>query len=143
MYYSRRCLIELENIDIPLTYVLFFEFLNSAVGYHRLYLMQRVEIRCRVPCALLVGPLHLRPRQHIAMIAQPPLCHHADMLRHLLVGNPSLLIDLHCFSHRPLNRCDYLCLQLPVHTYAKRVIVRLRAIVPSMGSPMMALNCQP
>lgn len=44
MYYSHRCLIELENIVIPLTYVLFSEFLDSAVGYHCLYLMQRVEI---------------------------------------------------------------------------------------------------
>ena len=50
--------IELENIDIPLTYVLFFEFLYSSVSYHCLYLMQRVEIRCRVSCALLVGPLN-------------------------------------------------------------------------------------
>ena len=44
MYHSHCCLIEFENIDIPLTYVLFFEFLDSAVGYHRLYLMQRVDI---------------------------------------------------------------------------------------------------
>ena len=61
MYHSRRCLTELENIDIPLTYILFFEFLYSAVGYHCLYLMQRVEIRCRV-CALAILPLHLCPR---------------------------------------------------------------------------------
>lgn len=115
MYHSRRCLTELENIDIPLTYVLFSEFLYSSVSYHRLYLMQRVEIRCRMPCALLVGPLDLCPRQHVAMIAQPSLSHHADVLRHLLVGNPSLLIDLHRFSHRPLHRRNYLCLQLPVH----------------------------
>ena len=121
---------------------MFCEFLDSAVGHHRLYLVQRVEIRCRV-FALAILPLHLCPRQHVAMISQPPLRHHADVLRHLLVGDPSLLIDLHRFRHRPLHRRHNLCLQLPVHTYAKRVIVRLRAIVPSMGSPMMALNCQP
>ena len=142
MYYSHRCLIELENIVIPLTYVLFSEFLDSAIGYHRLYLVQRVEVRCCV-CSLAILPLHLCPRQHVAMISQPSLCHHADVLRHLLVGDPSLLIDLHRLRDRTFHRRNYLCLQLPVHTYAKRVIVRLRAIVPSMGSPMMALNCQP
>ena len=142
MYHSRRCLTELENIDIPLTYVLFSEFLDSAIGYHCLYLVQRVEIRCGVSFSLLVGPLNRCPRQHVSMIAEPSLCHHADVLRHLLVGDPSLLIDLHRFSHRPLHGCHYLRLQLPVH-YASLVIVRLRAIVPSMGSPMMALNCQP
>lgn len=68
MYHSRRCLTELENIDIPLTYVLFSEFLYSSVSYHRLYLVQWVEIRCRV-CSLAILPLHLRPRQHVAMIA--------------------------------------------------------------------------
>ena len=115
MYYSHRCLIELENIDIPLTYILFSEFLDSAVGYHRLYLVQRVEVRCRVSCALLVGPLNRCPRQHVAMIAQPSLGHHADVLRHLLVCDPSLLIDLHRFRDRPLHRRNYLCLQLPVH----------------------------
>ena len=115
MYYSHRCLIELENIVIPLTYVLFSEFLDSPVGYHRLYLVQRVEVRCRVPCALLVSPLDGCPREHVAMIAEPSLRHHADVLRHLLVGDPSLLIDLHRFSHRPLHGCHNLCLQLPVH----------------------------
>ena len=142
MYHSRRCLLNLQYC-LPLTYVLFFEFLDSAVGHHRLYLMQRVEVRCRVPCALLVGPLDGCPRQHVAVIAQPSLSHHADVLRHLAVSQPAFLIALHRFSHRPLHCRHYLCLQLPVHTYAKRVIVRLRAIVPSMGSPMMALNCQP
>ena len=115
MYYSHRCLIELENIVIPLTYVLFSEFLDSAIGYHCLYLVQRVEVRCCVPCALLVGPLDGCPREHVSMIAQPSLCHHADIFRHLLVGDPSLLIYLHRFCHRPFHGCHYLCLQLPVH----------------------------
>ena len=115
MYHSRRCLTELENIDIPLTYVLFSEFLYSSVSYHRLYLMQRVEVRCGVSCTMLVGPLDGCPRQHVAMISQPPLRHHADVLRHLLVGDPSFRIDLHRFCHRPLHGCHYLCLQLPVH----------------------------
>ena len=114
MYYSHRCLIELENIVIPLTYIFFSEFLDSPVGYHRLYLVQRVEVRCCV-CSLAILPLHLCPRQHVSMISQPSLCHHADVLRHLLVGDPSLLIDLHRFCHRPLHGCHYLCLQLPVH----------------------------
>jgi len=115
MHYSHCCLIEFENIDIPLTYVLFSEFLYSSVSYHRLYLMQRVEVRCRVSCALLVGPLNRSSRQHVAMIAQPSLSHHADVLRHLLVGDPPFRIDLHRFSHRPLHRRNYLRLQLPVH----------------------------
>ena len=115
MYYSHRCLIELENIDIPLTYVLFSEFLDSPVGYHRLYLVQRVEVRCRVFNTILVDPSGLLPWEHVPVISKPSLCHHADVLRHLLVSDPSLLIDLHRFSYRPLNGCNNLCLQLPVH----------------------------
>ena len=141
MYTATAVCLNLK-IVIPLTYVLFSEFLYSSVSYHRLYLMQRVEVRCRVPFALLVGPLDGGPRQHVAMIAKPSLSHHADVFRHLLVGQPAFMVALHRFRHRPLHGCNNLCLQLPVH-YASLVIVRLRAIVPSMGSPMMALNCQP
>lgn len=79
MYYSHRCLIELENIDIPLTYVLFSEFLDSAIGYHRLYLVQRVEIRRRVFNPILVFPCRLLSRQHVAMILKPSFCEHTNI----------------------------------------------------------------
>ena len=99
MYHSRRCLIEFENIDIPLTYVLFSEFLYSSVSYHRLYLMQRVEVRCRVFNTILVDPSGLLPWEHVPVISKPSLSHHADVLRHLLVGQPAFMVALHRFSH--------------------------------------------
>ena len=115
MYHSRRCLIEFENIDIPLTYVLFSEFLYSSVSYHRLYLVQRVEVRCSVFNTILVDPSGLLPWEHVPVISKPSFCHHADVLRHLLVSQPALMIHLHRFSDRPLHRRNYLRLQLPVH----------------------------
>ena len=79
MYYSHRCLIELENIVIPLTYVLFSEFLDSPVGYHCLYLVQRVEVRCGVFNAILVFPCRLLSRKHVAVILKPSFCEHTNI----------------------------------------------------------------
>lgn len=67
--------------------------------------------------ALLIIPLYLCPRQHVAMIPKPTFGHYADMQVQLVIRQPYLVRCLVVLLSHPINRRDDLRLQLlPIHT---------------------------
>ena len=122
---------------LRLTYL---EFLDASILYHPGDAMLRV-----CPAAHLHTIIHhlcTLSWQTVAISLQPALRKHLELLAQLIARKPSLIGYLQNLIHRLPDLCHDLVSKQSVH-YAKRVIVRLRAIVPSMGSPMMALNYQP
>ena len=93
----------------------FSKFLDPSVGYHRLDAMQWIEIRRRVYDAFPVLPTYRSPREHFAMLSEPSLRHHADVLTNLRVSQPPLFIDLHRLLNGLTDHDLHFRLRLLVH----------------------------